>query len=100
MKDTQFILEIIKELRADASLNYKKEVLARYSDYEPFKEFLIRVYNPRINYYLRKVPDVISYEMKEQNTYDLYNTLDALSLRLVTGTMASNLVRDFLLNAH
>ena len=100
MKDTQIILEIIKELRADASLNYKKEVLARYSDYEPFKEFLIRVYNPRINYYLRKVPDVISYEMKEQNTYDLYNTLDALSLRLVTGTMASNLVRDFLLNAN
>ena len=100
MKDTQVILEIIKELRADASLNYKKEVLARYSDYEPFKEFLIRVYNPRINYYLRKVPDVISYEMKEQNTYDLYNTLDALSLRLVTGTMASNLVRDFLLNAN
>ena len=32
MKDTQVILEIIKELRADASLNYKKEVLARYSD--------------------------------------------------------------------
>ncbi len=100
MKDTQFILEIIKELRADASLNYKKEVLARYSDYEPFKEFLIRVYNPRINYYMKKIPDVISYEMKEQNTYDLYNTLDALSLRLVTGTMASNLVRDFLLNAN
>ena len=30
MKDTQVILEIIKELRADASLNYKKEVLARF----------------------------------------------------------------------
>lgn len=100
MKDTQVILEIIKELRADASLNYKKEVLARYSDYEPFKEFLIRVYNPRINYYLRKVPDVISYEMKEQNTHALYNTLDALSTRVVTGTLASNLVRDFLLTAN
>ena len=100
MKDTQVILEIIKELRADASLNYKKEVLARYSDYEPFKEFLIRVYNPRINYFIRKVPNVISYEINEQNTYDLYTTLDALAIRLVTGNMASNLVRDFLLNAN
>ena len=62
MKDTQVILEIIKELRADASLNYKKEVLARYSFWEPFKEFLIRVYNPRINYFMRKIPDVSKYE--------------------------------------
>lgn len=100
MKDAQIILEIIKELRADASLNYKKEVLARYSDYEPFKEFLIRVYNPRINYYQRKIPDVVSYEMKEQSTQELYVTLDALSSRIVTGISASNLVRDFLLNAN
>ena len=100
MEDTQFILEIIKELRADASLNYKKEVLARYSDYEPFKEFLIRVYNPRINYYLRKVPDIISYGMKEQSTHELYGTLDALSSRIITGGAAINYVRNFLLEAN
>ena len=69
MKDTQLILEIIKELRADASLNYKKEVLARYSDYEPFKEFLIRVYNPRINYYMKKIPAMNYYETKEQSNF-------------------------------
>lgn len=100
MKDTQVILEIIKELRADASLNYKKEVLARYSDYEPFKEFLIRVYNPRINYYMKKIPDVISYGMKEQDIYELYTTLEALSLRIVTGNDAILGVRDFLLNTN
>ena len=100
MKDTQIILEIIKELRADASLNYKKEVLARYCDYEPFKEFLIRVYNPRINYYMRKVPDIVSYEMKEQSTQELYVTLDALSSRIITGGEAINYVRNFLLEAN
>ena len=100
MKDTQIILEIIKELRADASLNYKKEVLARYSDYEPFKEFLIRVYNPRINYYMKKIPDVISYGMKEQNTYELYITLDTLVTRGVVGYDALNYVRNFLLEAN
>ena len=100
MKDTQVILEIIKELRADASLNYKKEVLARYSDYEPFKEFLIRVYNPRINYYMKKIPDVVSYGMKEQSTYELYTLLDALSTRDITGGQAIQVVRDFSLNAN
>ena len=100
MKDTQVILEIIKELRADASLNYKKEILARYSDYEPFKEFLIRVYNPRVNYYMRKLPDVISYGMKEQSTHELYVTLDALSSRIITGGEALEHVRNFLLEAN
>ena len=100
MKDAQIILEIIKELRADASLNYKREILARYSDYEPFKEFLIRVYNPRINYYQRKIPDVISYGMKEQSTQELYVTLDALSTRSITGGEAINYVRNFILEAN
>ena len=100
MKDTQGILEIIKELRADASLNYKKEVLARYSDYEPFKEFLIRVYNPRINYYMKKIPDVISYGMKEQDMSGLRDVLNVLSGRMVTGNDAINYVRNFLLEAN
>ncbi len=100
MKDTQVILEIIKELRADASLNYKKEVLARYSDYEPFREFLIRVYNPRINYYMKKIPDVISYGMKEQSTYELHITLDTLVARGVVGNDAITYVRNFLLEAN
>ena len=100
MKDTQLILEIIKELRADASLNYKKEVLARYSDYEPFKEFLIRVYNPRINYYMKKIPDVISYEMKEQDMSGLRDVLNVLSGRMATGNDAINYVRNFLIEAN
>lgn len=100
MKDAQVILEIIKELRADASLNYKKEVLARYSDYEPFKEFLIRVYNPRVNYYMRKLPDVISYGMKEQDLSELRDVLNVLSGRMVTGAEAINYVRNFLLEAN
>lgn len=100
MKDAQVILEIIKELRADASLNYKKEILARYSDYETFKEFLIRVYNPRINYYMRKIPDVISYGMKEQDLSGLRDVLNVLSGRMATGAEAINYVRNFLLEAN
>lgn len=100
MKDAQVILEIIKELRVDASINYKKEVLARYSDYEPFKEFLIRVYNPRINYYMRKIPDVVSYEIKEQDLSGLRDVLNVLSGRIITGGEALEYVRNFLLEAN
>lgn len=100
MKDTQVILEIIKELRADASLNYKKEVLARYSDYEPFKEFLIRVYNPRINYYMKKIPAMNCYETKEQDMSGLRDVLNVLSGRMATGNDAINYVRNFLLEAN
>lgn len=100
MKDTQVILEIIKELRADASLNYKKEVLARYSDYGPFKEFLIRVYNPRINYYMKKIPAMNYYETKEQDMSGLRDVLNVLSGRMATGNDAINYVRNFLLEAN
>ena len=103
MKDAQVILEIIKELRADASLNYKKEILARYSDYEPFKEFLIRVYNPRVNYYMRKLPDISKYETEEyveQDLSGLRDVLNVLSGRMATGADAINYVRNFLLEAN
>ena len=103
MKDTQIILEIIKELRADASLNYKKEVLARYSDYEPFKEFLIRVYNPRINYYMKKIPDVSKHETREhveQDMSGLRDVLNVISGRMATGNDAINYVRNFLIEAN
>ena len=100
MKDTQVILEIIKELRADASLNYKKEVLARYYDYEPFKEFLIRVYNPRINYCMKKIPIMNCYETREQDMSGLRDVLNVLSGRIATGNDAINYVRNFLLEAN
>lgn len=103
MKDAQVILEIIKELRADASLNYKKEILARYSDYETFKEFLIRVYNPRINYYMRKLPDISKYETREfveQDLSGLRDVLNVLSGRMATGAEAINYVRNFLLESN
>ena len=99
MDASSIILEIIKELRQDSSLNYKKDILRKYSDYEPFKEFLIRVYNPRINYYMKKIPDIVSYETKEQNLSGLRDVLNVLSGRMATGNDAINYVRNFLLEA-
>ena len=100
MDTPNIIIEIIKELRLETSINYKKNILRKYSDYEPFKEFLIRVYNPRINYYMKKIPDIVSYGMKEQSSFELYTLLDALSTRDITGNQAQEVVREYLLNTN
>lgn len=100
MDASNIILEIIKELRQDSSLNYKKDILRKYSDYEPFQKFLVYVYNPRINYYITKLPDDISYGQTEQNITVMYSLLEQLKQREITGNQAQEVVREYLLNTN
>ncbi len=98
MDASNIILEIIKELRQDSSLNYKKDVLRKYSDYEPFQKFLVYVYNPRVNYFLKNLPDVISYGHGDHNISEMYSLLEQLKQREITGNQAQEVVREYLLN--
>ena len=100
MDASNIILEIIKELRQDSSLNYKKDILRKYSDYEPFQKFLVYVYNPRVNYFMKKIPDVISYGQTEQNITEMYSLLEQLKQREITGNQAQEVVREYLLNTN
>lgn len=100
MDASNIILEIIKELRQDSSLNYKKDVLRKYSDYEPFQKFLAYVYNPRINYYIKKIPPIISYGHGDHSITEMYSLLEQLKLREITGNQAQEAVREYLLNTN
>ena len=100
MDASNIILEIIKELRQDSSLNYKKDVLRKYSDYEPFQKFLVYVYNPRVNYFLKKLPNVISYGHGDHNIAEMYSLLEQLKQREITGNQAQEVVREYLLNTN
>ena len=100
MDASNIILEIIKELRQDSSLNYKKDVLRKYSDYEPFQKFLVYVYNPRVNYFLKKLPDVISYGHGDHSITEMYSLLEQLKQREITGNQAQEAVREYLLNTN
>lgn len=100
MDTSNIIIEIIKELRLETSINYKKNILRKYSDYEPFQKFLAYVYNPRINYYIKKIPPIISYGQTEQNISEMYSLLEQLKQREITGNQAQEVVRNFLLEAN
>ena len=100
MDASNIILEIIKELRQDSSLNYKKDILRKYSDYEPFQKFLVYVYNPRVNYFLKKLPNVISYGHGDHSISEMYSLLEQLKLREITGNQAQEVVREYLLNTN
>ncbi len=100
MDAPNIILEIIKELRQDSSLNYKKDILRKYSDYEPFQKFLVYVYNPRVNYFLKKLPDVISYGHGDHSIIEMYSLLEQLKLREIAGNQAQEAVREYLLNTN
>ena len=100
MDASNIILEIIKELRQDSSLNYKKDILRKYSDYVPFQKFLVYVYNPRVNYFMKKLPNVLSYGQTEQSITEMYSLLEQLKQREITGNQAQEVVREYLLNTN
>lgn len=100
MDASNIILEIIKELRQDSSLNYKKDILRKYSDYEPFQKFLVYVYNPRVNYFMKKLPDVISYGHGDHSITKMYSLLEQLKQREIIGNQAQEVVREYLLNTN
>lgn len=100
MNASNIILGIIKELRQDSSLNYKKDILRKYSDYVPFQKFLVYIYNPRVNYFMKKLPNVISYGHGDHNISKMYSLLEQLKLREITGNQAQEVVREYLLNTN
>ncbi len=100
MDASNIILEIIKELRQDSSLNYKKDILRKYSDYVPFQKFLVYVYNPRVNYFMKKIPTVISYGHGDHSITEMYSLLEQLKQREITGNQAQEVVREYLLNTN
>lgn len=93
------VYNILQQLRSDNSNTYKLSVLTKYKNNIEFKEFLKAVYNPRVNYYIKQIPeyDVTPYT----NTTDdikFWNILDMLSTRKATGNKAKELVKKFLDN--
>ncbi|NCB13632.1 MAG: hypothetical protein EOM78_18635 [Erysipelotrichia bacterium] len=92
------IYDIIQELRANNSSNYKQEVLEKYKDNERLKKFLIYVYSPRINYYMTKLPDSELFRHYTDNLDEenFYEPLDKLKNRVVTGNSAKDMFSEHL----
>lgn len=87
---------ILDTLRSNSSSNFKREVLKDEKDNQELKRFLIAVYNPRINYFMTKLPEYVRFLDNETTLEGMYKLLDMLSTRKVTGSAAQELVSDFL----
>jgi len=100
MTDFSLVQKVVDELNSTNSINDKKEILAKYANNEFLKKVLYYTYNPFYQYYL--TPDNLDkyYDEDLGSLYeftDLFEMLDILRKREVTGHKAINSVNDFCL---
>lgn len=94
--EKRFALEILEEIRRAQGTNAKIEVLKKAKDNSAFINGLFLCYNPRINFYIRKIPD---YQPALATAYHLERVLDLLKSlykREVTGNKAIAYLKDLL----
>ena len=98
MKDFETLRQMVDELNSTNSINSKKEILAKYKDNSFIKEVLYYTYNPFYQYYVTPENLEKNYEDDLGVLYDfndLFEMLDALRAREVTGHKAINSVNDY-----
>jgi DNA ligase-1 len=98
MTDFKQLQMVVDELNSTNSTNDKKEILSKYKTNEFLKKVLYYTYNPFYQYYV--TPDNLekNYDLDLGILYsfnDLFEMLDALRKREVTGHKAINSVNDF-----
>jgi DNA ligase-1 len=98
MKNLHIIHSLIIELNATNSINDKKKILSKYKDNEFVQKVLYYTYNPMYQYYVTPSNLEKYYNDDLGSLYifnDLFEMLDALRKREITGHKAINSVNDF-----
>lgn len=98
MTDFKLLRTVVDELNSTNSINDKKDILSKYKDNEFIKKVLFYTYNPTFQYYVTPENLEKNYEDDLGTLYqfnDLFEMLDILRKREVTGHKAINSVNDF-----
>lgn len=101
------VYQIIEQLRSDSSRNFKMEVLVANKDNELLKAILKAALEPRVNYYLKKIPKYSTITDRKSRSLDgaastsmtlpmSLSWLAKLSNRDVTGNAAVKLLTGLL----
>jgi len=98
MEDFKFLQKVVDELNSTNSTNDKKVILEKYKNDEFIKKVLYYTYNPFYQYYV--TPDNLekNYDLDLGVLYPfngLFEMLDCLRSREITGHKAINSVNDF-----
>ena len=98
LKDFQLLEKFITEVNESNQTTHKLAVLKRYADNEFIQKVLHHTYNPLFQYYVTPENLEKNYEEDLGTLYpfaDLFEMLDCLRSREVTGHKAINSVNDF-----
>ena len=92
------IYDIILELRADNSTNYKLEVLAKHKNNKLLRKFLLYTYNPRFNYFITELPESALFRHSANNLDEssFFSILDQMKSREITGNIAREKLSEHL----
>lgn len=93
------IYDIIQELRANSSINYKLEVLAKHKNNKLLRKFLLYTYNPRFNYFITELPEAYltsSFCATLSGEEPFFYVLDKLKSRELTGNSAKEFFAEHL----
>lgn len=96
--DFKLLQKVVDELNSTNSTNDKKVILAKYKDDDFIKKVLYYTYNPFYQYYVTPATLEKKYDDDLGTLYkfsDLFEMLDILRKREVTGHKAINSVNDF-----
>lgn len=96
--DFKLLRKVVNELNSTNSTNDKKVILAKYKDDDFIKKVLYYTYNPFYQYYVTPSTLEKKYDNDLGTLYeflDLFEMLDILRKREVTGHKAINSVNDF-----
>ena len=98
MEDFKLLRKVVDELNSTNSINDKKVILEKYKHDEFIKKVLYYTYNPFFQYYV--TPDNLekNYDLDLGTLYTfngLFEMLDGLRSREITGHKAINSVNDF-----
>lgn len=98
MDNIQIMVNFIEDLNKDNSSNYKLEVLKKYKEYEIIRNLLYYTYNPRYQYFVKKLPE--QGHPHRLTSYDIamFALLDILRLRHISGNEALKYIKSFLSN--
>jgi DNA ligase-1 len=90
--------DILTKVRGISSTKSKQEILSTGTDNQVLKTILLLTYNPSIQFYIKKIPNVKPQgeEISEVTYANFLSLLSQLKTRAITGNAAINALSEFL----
>lgn len=87
-----YIKSILTEISANNGKNYKRDTLTKYKDDELLKEVIYLAQSPRVNFYIKQIPDYTPASVGVMSLKDALVALNRIKDREITGGEAKKVL--------